>query len=100
MRLSDLCIRRPVFASMLILSLVVLGLSSYRDLGLDAFPRIEFPTVTITTTLGCAGRRSAREIPEIADKRIKRQIETVSGVGSLTFVGDRKREIQVAGDAD
>ncbi|MBI2458346.1 MAG: efflux RND transporter permease subunit, partial [candidate division NC10 bacterium] len=39
MRLSDLCIRRPVFATMLIMSLVVLGLTSYRDLGLDAFPR-------------------------------------------------------------
>jgi len=188
--LADVCIKRPVFATVLILSVVVLGLFSYRDLGLDAFPRIEFPTITVTTTLEGAtpeevesqitkpieevvntisgidelrsttkegisqvfvtfvlekpvdiaanevrdkvatildafppgtnppviekldpdatpilaivvsGRRSAREITEIADKRIKRQIETVNGVGSLTFVGDRKREIQIELDAD
>jgi HAE1 family hydrophobic/amphiphilic exporter-1 len=47
-----------------------------------------------------SGRRSDREITEIADKQIKRQIETVNGVGSLTFVGDRKREIQIELDAD
>lgn len=52
MRLSDLCIRRPVFTTMLIASLLVLGLASYRDLGLDAFPRIEFPTMTVSTTHG------------------------------------------------
>lgn len=51
MRLSDLCIRRPVFTTMLIGSLVVLGLASYRELGLDAFPRVEFPIITVTTAL-------------------------------------------------
>lgn len=52
MRLSDLCIRRPVFTTMLIASLLVLGLAFSRDLGLDAFPRIEFPTMTVSTTHG------------------------------------------------
>ena len=51
MSLVDLCVRRPVFATMLIVSLVVLGLASYRSLGLDLFPKVDLPTVTITLSL-------------------------------------------------
>src|SRR3990167_996938 len=47
-----------------------------------------------------SGQRSAREITEIADKRIKRQLETVKDVGAITLVGARKREIQVFVDPD
>jgi HAE1 family hydrophobic/amphiphilic exporter-1 len=47
-----------------------------------------------------SGRRGAREITEIADKRIKRQLETVKDVGAITLVGSRKREIQVFVDPD
>ncbi|MBI2081239.1 MAG: efflux RND transporter permease subunit [candidate division NC10 bacterium] len=188
MRLVEICVRRPVFATMLVVSLVVLGLASFRELGLDLFPKVDLPTVTITTRLEGAspeevesqitkrieevvntisgidelrsttiegqsqifatfvlerdideaandvrekvatvvgsfppgtdapviekfdpdaapimavvvsGRRSAREITEIADKRIKRQLETVKDIGAITLVGDRKREIQVLVD--
>ncbi len=190
MRLYEICIKRPVFATMLILSLVVMGLASYRDLGLDLFPKVELPTVTITTRLEGAspeeiegqitkpieeavntisgmdelrsttiegqsqvfatfmlekdidtaanevrdrvygmlsqlppgteppviekfdpdsapvvsivvsGQRSAREVTEIADKKIKRQLEAVKDVGAITLVGDRSREIQVVVDPD
>ena len=51
MSLADLCIRRPVFATMLISSLVVLGLFSYAGLGVDLFPNVDLPTVTVSTTL-------------------------------------------------
>ena len=37
--LSELCVRRPVFATMLVMSLVVLGIFSFRDLGVDLFPK-------------------------------------------------------------
>ena len=50
-KLAELCIKRPVFATMLILMLVVLGLDAYRKLGVDLFPKVEFPIVTVTTTL-------------------------------------------------
>lgn len=185
MFLSDLCIRRPVFTTMLILSLVVLGMASYRELGLDLFPKIDIPTVAVSTTLEGAspeeietqitkpieevvntingidelssissegisrvvarfvlekdpevaandvrdkvgtilskfpkgtdppiiekfdpdaapvlaivvsGPQGLREITEIADKKIKQPLETIKGVGSISLVGDRKREIQV-----
>ncbi|HEY7601226.1 MAG TPA: efflux RND transporter permease subunit, partial [Methylomirabilota bacterium] len=188
MSLVELCVRRPVFATMLVVSLVVLGLASYRDLGLDIFPKVDIPTVTITTRLPGAspeevesqitkrieeavntisgidelrsttiegqsqvfvsfildrdiesaaqdvrekvatvlgqlpdgteapiiekfdvdaapvmalvvsGRRSARELTELADKRIKRALESVKDIGAVTLVGQRRREIQVAVD--
>ena len=50
-KLAELCVRRPVFASVLVLSLVVMGLFSYFQLGVDRFPNIDFPFVTITTRL-------------------------------------------------
>src|SRR5262245_22709249 len=175
---------------MVIATLVVLGLASFVQLGVDIFPKVDLPTITITTRLPGAspeeiesqitkpieevvntisgldelrsstiegqsqvfatfvlernvqeaandvrekvgtvlarfpagtespiiekvdpdsapvlalvvsGQRSAREITEIADKRIKRALETVKDVGAITLVGDRKREIQVFADPD
>jgi HAE1 family hydrophobic/amphiphilic exporter-1 len=188
MSLVDLCVRRPVFATMLVMALVVLGIASYRDLGLDALPKVDIPTVTITTRLPGAspeevesqitrrveevvntisgldelrsttiegrsqvfvsfildrelddaandvrekvaavvsqfpagtespviekfdvdaapvmalvvsGRRSPRELTEIAEKRVKRTLEAVKDIGAITLVGQRKREVQVAVD--
>ena len=184
----EVFVRRPVFTTMLVTSLVVLGLASFAQLGVDIFPKVDLPTITITTRLPGAspeeiesqitkpieevvntiagldelrsstiegqsqvfatfilernvqeaandvrekvgtilsslpagtespiiekvdpdsspvlavvvsGQRSAREITEIADKRIKRQLETVKDVGAITLIGARKREIQILAD--
>jgi HAE1 family hydrophobic/amphiphilic exporter-1 len=186
----EVFVRRPVFTTMLLVSLVVLGLASFAQLGVDIFPKVDLPTITITTRLPGAspeeiesqitktieeavntiagldelrsssiegqsqifatfvlernvqeaandvrekvaaivsrfppgtdapviekadpdsapviavvvsGQRSAREITEIADKRIKRQLETVKDIGAITIVGGRKREIQIFADPD
>jgi hydrophobic/amphiphilic exporter-1 (mainly G- bacteria), HAE1 family len=186
----EVFVRRPVFTTMLIATLVVLGLASFFQLGVDIFPKVDLPTITITTRLPGAspeeiesqitkpieevvntisgldelrsstiegqsqvfatfvlernvqeaandvrekvgtvlsrlpagtespiiekvdpdsapvlalvvsGQRSAREITEIADKRIKRALETVKDVGAITLVGDRKREIQILVNPD
>ncbi|MFB3817617.1 MAG: efflux RND transporter permease subunit [Candidatus Methylomirabilales bacterium] len=188
MFLADLCVKRPVFATMLIACLVVVGLFSYDRLGLDLLPKIDRPQITVTTKLAGASpeemetqvtkpveevvntisgleelrssttegtsrvtavfalerdsdsvaqdvrdkistilakfpkdtdppiiekfdpdsapilavvvsaRRDQREITEFVDKRIKQPLETINGVGSITLVGDRKREIQVVLD--
>jgi HAE1 family hydrophobic/amphiphilic exporter-1 len=184
-RSADVSIRRPVFAVMLIGGLVVLGMISIPRLGLDLFPRVEFPIVTVTTVLEgaspetmerevsqvleesintiegirmlrsassdslsiiwvefeleydisekaqgvrdkvavvrgelprdidppvvarvdpdaapilavmLAGPESIRAISEFADKRLKPRLERIRGVGSVTLVGDRQREIRV-----
>src|SRR4051812_50226377 len=49
--LSELCVRRPVFATMLVMSLVVLGIFSFRDLGVDLFPRADPASVNVSLRL-------------------------------------------------
>lgn len=83
MKLTDLCIQRPVFATMLIGTLVVLGLFSYGRLGVDLFPRIDIPTVTVTTTLVGAG---PEEIETRITKPIEEAINTISGIDELRSV--------------
>ena len=50
-KLAEICIRRPVFATMLIMALVVVGGFCYTRLGVDLFPKVDSPTVTVTTVL-------------------------------------------------
>ena len=51
MAIWDICIRRPVFTTMLVLGPVVLGLASYARLGVELFPNVDVPGVVVTTTL-------------------------------------------------
>lgn len=189
-KLAEICIRRPVFAAMLIVALTVIGIFSFFGLGVDLFPKIDLPIVTVTVTnpgsspqeieteitekveasvntisgidelrstsaegvaqvfitfalekngdvaaqevrdkvnlvvselpetadppviqkldtdaapvirLAVSAARSLRDITEIADKQIKKRIETVSGVGNVQIVGGSRREIQVLVDPD
>src|SRR3990172_4686744 len=83
MILADLCIRRPVFASMLVATLLVLGWFCSLRLGVDLFPRVEIPTVTVTTTLVGAG---PEEIETRITKPIEEAINTISGIDELRSV--------------
>lgn len=190
MSLAELCVRRPVFAVMLVSFLVTLGVFSFRDLGVDLFPKADQATVNITirlpgatpeevttqvvmpieealsslsgldevsawTTDGStritvrfvlergiedaaqdvrekvsgalgdlppnilppviqksdpdadpvisvlvASGRSLRETSEIADKQVKRVLQTVDGVGEVSLTGARERQVRVFLDAD
>lgn len=189
-KLAEICVRRPVFATMLILSLTVVGLFSYKSLGVDLFPKIDLPTITVTVVnpgaspqeieteitdkvegavntvsgidelrstsvegvsqvfitfllekspdiaaqevrnkidliandlpvtaeqpivqkldtdaapvvrIAVSAPRSPREVTDIADKKIKQQIESINGVGQVTIIGGRQREIQIWVDPD
>lgn len=79
-KLAEICIRRPVFATMLILALMVMGFDSYRKLGVDLFPKVEFPFVTVTTVLRGA---SPEEVETQVSKRIEEAINTISGIEEL-----------------
>ena len=190
MTIPELCVKRPVFSVTLIGFLLVLGIFSFRDLGVDLFPKTDPATVTVTVdlpgataeemstevilpleeavssvggldelsseadesvaTLTCkfvlerdtegaaqdvrekvaaairllpptilpptitkddpdsdpvlslliAGGADLRETTEIADKQIKRTLETVNGVGEVDLTGGRIRQIRVFGDAE
>ena len=190
MTIWDICIKRPIFTAMLVSAPIVLGLASYRRLGVDLFPNVDLPVVAVTTTLrgasveemetgvtkpieeivntisgidelrsttkegtsqvviqfvlekngavaaqevdgkvrtilsqlpagtdspiidrfdidaapvmtvAVSGRRDFREVTEIAKKRIKEDLETLSGVGAVTLVGGRQRAINVIVDPE
>jgi hydrophobic/amphiphilic exporter-1 (mainly G- bacteria), HAE1 family len=78
--LSDLSIKRPVFATMMMMALVVLGLFSYRRLSIDQFPDIEFPFLVIQTQYTGASPESVeREVT----KKIEEAVNPVSGVKEI-----------------
>ncbi len=81
MWLADTSVKRPVFATMAIMALVVLGVVSYPSIGVDLFPKVDFPIVTISTHLNGAG-------PEVIDvditDRIEGAVNTINGVKSIT----------------
>jgi hydrophobic/amphiphilic exporter-1 (mainly G- bacteria), HAE1 family len=189
-KLAEICVRRPVFATMLILSLTVVGLFSYKSLGVDLFPKIDLPTITVTVVnpgaspqeieteitdkvegavntvsgidelrstsvegvsqvfitflleknpdiaaqeirnkidlivndlpvtaeqpivqkldtdaapvvrIAVSAPRSLKEVTDVADKRIKQQIESINGVGDVQIIGGRTREIEIWVDPD
>ncbi len=82
-KLAQICIRRPVFATMLILALVVLGFDAYLKLGVDLFPKIDFPTVTITTILRGA---SPEEVETTVTRRVEEAVNTASGIDELRSI--------------
>jgi HAE1 family hydrophobic/amphiphilic exporter-1 len=81
MWLANTSIKRPVFATMFILALVVLGVVSYPEIGVDLFPKVDFPIINITTTLKGAS-------PEIMDidvtDKIEESVNTINGVKTIT----------------
>ncbi len=189
-KLAEICVRRPVFATMIILSLTVVGLFSYKSLGVDLFPKIDLPTITVTVVnpgsspqeveteitdkvegevntisgidelrstsvegvaqvfitfvleknadvaaqevrnkvdlivndlpvtaekpivqkldtdatpvvrVAVSAPRSLKEVTDVADKQIKRRIESINGVGEVEIVGGRRREIEIWVDPD
>jgi HAE1 family hydrophobic/amphiphilic exporter-1 len=80
MKLAEVCVRRPVFATMLVLTFVVLGLFSYSQLGIDLFPKVDLPTVTVSTRLPGA---SPEEIESQITKPIEEVLNTISGIDEL-----------------
>jgi len=81
--LAALCVKRPVFASVLILSLTVIGIFSFTRLGVDRFPKIDFPSITVTTVQPGAAPEQIET--EITDK-IEEAVNTISGIDDLRSI--------------
>src|SRR6202049_774792 len=81
MSIAEVCVRRPVFAVMLISFLVVLGIFSFRDLGVDLFPRTDPATVTINVQLLGA---TAEEVSTQVILPLEEAVSSVSGLDELT----------------
>jgi HAE1 family hydrophobic/amphiphilic exporter-1 len=102
MTLAEVCVRRPVFTTMLIMFLVVLGVFSFLDLGVDLFPKADPPIVSVRIRLPGA---SPDEMTSQVILPVEEQLSSVSGLDELEimvmdgsaritcrFVLDRKME--------
>ena len=79
--LADLCIRRPVFATVINLFLVVVGYISYRGLGVDQYPNVDIPSITVSASLPGA---SPEEMETSVTKPLEEIINTVEGIDELS----------------
>jgi hydrophobic/amphiphilic exporter-1 (mainly G- bacteria), HAE1 family len=79
-KLAEVCIRRPVFAIMMSLALITLGLFSYRTLGVDLMPRTEAPNVNVRVNLPGA---SPEETESTLTKPLEEAVNTISGIDEL-----------------
>ena len=78
--LASISVRRPVFATVITLSLTVVGAFAFTQLGLDRFPKVDFPTVVVTTRLPGAAPEEVET--EVTDK-IEEAVNTISGIDEL-----------------
>jgi len=78
--LAAISVKRPVFASVLILSLTIVGAFAFTQLGVDRFPKVDFPTVVVTTRLPGAAPEEVET--EITDK-IEEAVNTISAIDEL-----------------
>ncbi|HWA74519.1 MAG TPA: efflux RND transporter permease subunit [Polyangiaceae bacterium] len=81
--LANVSVRRPVFATVLILVVLVMGVVGYFQLGVDRFPKVDFPTVAVITRL--PGSASHEVELDITDK-IEEAVNTISGIDELHSV--------------
>src|SRR6266700_1824555 len=92
-KLAEICIRRPVFAAMIVLSLVVVGSASYFKLGVDRFPSVDLPTVGVRTQLPGA---SPEEMETLVSQPIEEVVNTVDGIDNLRSVSVQGNSIVIA----
>src|SRR5688500_8052879 len=78
--LASVSVRRPVFATVLVLSVLVLGIVGYLNLGVDRFPKVEFPSVVVVTRL--PGATPDQMETDVSDK-IEEAVNTISGIEEL-----------------
>ena len=83
MFLSNLSIKQPVFATMMMVALAVLGIASYRQLKVDQFPDVDFPIVTVTTRYAGA---SPESVERDVTRKIEESINTLQGVKHIESV--------------
>ena len=83
MFLSNLSIRQPVLATMMVITLVVVGISSYSELKIDLYPKVDLPMISVTTTYpGAAPETVETEVT----KRIEEAVNPIGGIKHLDSI--------------
>ncbi len=82
-KLAEISIRRPVFGTMIVLALVVVGIAGYLKLGVDRSPPVDIPTIYVSTRLPGA---SPTEMESLISQPIEEQVNTVEGITELRSI--------------
>jgi len=82
-KLAEVCIKRPVFATMLVMAFVVVGAASWFRLGVDRFPAVDLPTVNVRVELPGA---STEEVETQVAQKLEEQINTIQGIQELRSI--------------
>ncbi|NBX03824.1 MAG: efflux RND transporter permease subunit [Alphaproteobacteria bacterium] len=94
MNISEFCIRRPVFTTLLMLAIVVGGWAGFNSLAVSALPRVDFPTIQVTANLPGA---SPETMASSVATPLERQFSTIAGISSMTsssFLGTTSITLQ------
>ncbi len=83
MSISDICIKRPVFTWVMMAIPIVLGIVAYFELGVDLFPKVDFPVVSVSAALPGA---SAEEMESSVTKPLEEVINSISGIDELRSI--------------
>lgn len=81
MKITEISLKRPVFATVTILALVVLGLYGYLSLSVDEYPSMEIPVVTVTVTYPGA---SPEQVESKITQKVEDTVSVVPGVDHIT----------------
>lgn len=81
MNLSEFCIRRPVFTTLLMLSLLVMGFAGYQKLAISALPNVDFPTIQVSARLPGA---SPESMAATVATPLEREFATIEGIDNMT----------------
>ena len=92
-KLAEICIRRPVFATMIVLSLVVVGAAGFFRLGVDRFPAVDLPTVSVR--VGLPGG-APEEVESLITQQVEEVINTVDGITELRSISGQGSSIVIA----
>ncbi len=94
MNISEFCIRRPVFTTLLMLAIIVGGLAGYRNLAVSALPSVDFPVIQVTANLPGA---SPETMASSVATPLERQFSTIAGIAAMTstsFLGSTQITLQ------
>src|SRR4030095_10321451 len=92
-KLAEICIHRPVFATMIVLSLVVVGAAGFFRLGVDRFSSVDLPTGSVRIRLPGA---SPGEIESLITQQVEEVVNTVDGISELRSVSSQGTAIVIA----
>src|SRR5918999_990103 len=92
-KLAEICIRRPVFVTMIVLSLVVVGAAGFFRLGVDRFPAVDLPTVSVRVGLPGA---APEEVESLITEQVEEVINTVDGISELRSISGQGTSLVIA----